>query len=621
MTEEKQGKKKHGLCWQIFKWIGLGLLSLLIIAATFFHVPWKVITLLLITLAACTALPKPARKWFWLSAAAVVIALIIWVFLPDDTEGWRPYTCDEELAALEAKYAIPDEENAAIIYNNLFEDFDIDSNQPEFFIRLSPSSINEPWLSKDHPETAEWLKNQQSTIETLMQASKIEQCRFSIPSDHFTFGESMKRLAPMRQCAFLLVSAANNDIAEGCIQQVIEKNFAILQMAKHQYQQPTAIEIIVGIAIERLSTKQLRHFIVTSDVTEEHLRVIENYLAGIEHDWSCDVHKFIEHDRLMAKSNLSSFYQINSRGKTRLSRDPLAQFRALLKEKSNANQIEDQETIDFLNSLEYPTYWHKKLTKAGIILKWFFMPSTPQKAAKIIDAAYERYYAMAEPDFDWQREPPELLSFITRCNFLLSSLSFNYLIEYTTALGEGPYYSLHDSYLQSIAEQRGTLLIIALSRYKNENGRWPEGLDSVKGLAAEEIFVDPISGDAFVYKLIDEDFTLYSTGKNGIDEGGIHREVVDPNAAKEPVDPNFYKEMLEIRVELEPEFIRELIDPNFSEEIPDINVLMEMLGPNVLKEMFDPNDYRPKITVEDDLLIWPLKHPELKEEDPDDRQQ
>ncbi|MHC4464049.1 MAG: hypothetical protein ACYS30_21855, partial [Planctomycetota bacterium] len=218
MTEQDQEKKKRGLCRRIFKWIGLGLLSLLIIAAIFFHAPWKVITLLLIILAACTALPKPARKWFWLSAAAVVIALIIWVFLPDDNEGWRPYTFDEELAALEAKYAVPDEENAAMIYNKLFEDFDIDSNQPKFFIRLSPSSINEPWLSKDHPETAEWLKGHQNTIETLMQASKIEECRFSITSDHFTFGESMKRLAPMRQCAFLLVSAANNDIAEGRIE-------------------------------------------------------------------------------------------------------------------------------------------------------------------------------------------------------------------------------------------------------------------------------------------------------------------------------------------------------------------------------------------------------------------
>ncbi|MHC4486925.1 MAG: hypothetical protein ACYS4T_17240 [Planctomycetota bacterium] len=119
-----------------------------------------------------------------------------------------------------------------------------------------------------------------------------------------------------------------------------------------------------------------------------------------------------------------------------------------------------------------------------------------------------------------KENPPELLSFVTRWNFTQISLSFNYLIEHTTATAEGTYYKLHDLYLRTDAEQRGTLLIIALRRYKNENGRWPEGLDEVKGLAAEEVFVDPINGDSFVYKLTEDNFTLYSRGKNNVDEGG-----------------------------------------------------------------------------------------------------
>ena len=86
-----------------------------------FQAPWKIITLLAIILAACTVLPKQIRKWFWLSAGVVVLILIIWIFLPEDNEGWRPYTFDEELAAMEAKYAIPDEENAATIYNELMQ--------------------------------------------------------------------------------------------------------------------------------------------------------------------------------------------------------------------------------------------------------------------------------------------------------------------------------------------------------------------------------------------------------------------------------------------------------------------------------------------------------------------
>jgi hypothetical protein len=35
-----------------------------------------------------------------------------------------------------------------------------------------------------------------------------------------------------------------------------------------------------------------------------------------------------------------------------------------------------------------------------------------------------------------------------------------------------------------------------------------------------EAFIDLINNNSFVYKLTDENFTLYSKGKNGIDEGG-----------------------------------------------------------------------------------------------------
>jgi len=90
MAKEKQEKKKSGPVKRIFKWIGLGLLTLLLIAGIIFQASWKSITLLVIILAGCTVLPKPASKWFWLTAGAVVIALIIWTLLPEDDEGWRP---------------------------------------------------------------------------------------------------------------------------------------------------------------------------------------------------------------------------------------------------------------------------------------------------------------------------------------------------------------------------------------------------------------------------------------------------------------------------------------------------------------------------------------------------
>ncbi len=500
MPKEKQEKKKPKIVRRTLKWLGLGLLAILLILGIIFQAPWKVITLLVIILLACTVLPKPYRKWFWLSAAVIVIALIIWVFLPDDNGDWRPYTFDEELAALEAKYAIPDSENAAVIYNQLFNVSILDGNEPEFLVRSNPSSVSEPWFAEDHPEAAEWLQKQKSTIAILMRACQKKQCRFEI---QVAWGSFPDYYSDMRQLAHLLISAANNDIAENRTNAGLEKYLSVIQIAKHLYQQLTIIDFLVGAAVEDLATTRLKRFIVTANPTEEHLTLIEEALSETKHDWGSNLPKFLEHDKLMAKSLLSMAYEINPKGKVRLSRDPIAAIRA-----------------QFSEELPPLTYWQRKLAKAGTILGWFFVPATPQKAAKIIDAAYQRYYAMAEPDFDWTHEPQKPLLLLTASNFTRIRFNYHYFTELIADMSEEGYHRIHDIYLRTTAEQRGSQIIIALSRYKNKIGHWPESLDDIKSLAPAEIFVDPINDSSFVYKLTEENFKLYSKGKNNIDEDG-----------------------------------------------------------------------------------------------------
>lgn len=496
MAKEEKGKKKPGIVKRIFKWIGLGLLALLLIASITFQAPWKVITLLVVFLLACTVLPKPYRKWFWMGIGVTVIALIIWVFLPDRKGDWKPYTFDEELAALEAKRAIPDEENAAIIYNELLDRYDSNS----FYAGLPESELKkvpmwEPWSTKDYPEIAEWLQKQEGIIETLKETSKIEKCRFPISCDIFRMDESMDRLAAMRRWAYLLISAANNDMAEDRIPRALEKNLTILQMGNHQCQQPTILDMVVGIAVEALATRQFNRFIVTGDATEAHLSVIEKALADIKHDWSYDLPRILEGEKLMAKNTVCYLaYEINPKGKIRHIRNLAAML------------SQSGETKPKLN------YWQRKLFKASVVLRWFYMPSTPQKAAKIIDESFEKLYAMAEPDFDWDKQLTE--------PSVKFRFNFRYLIKHMASFLEQPYYRIHDLYLRVLSGQRGSRLLIALRRYKNKNGHWPESLDDIKSLAPEEIFVDPINGSSFIYKLTDENFILYSKGKNNIDEGG-----------------------------------------------------------------------------------------------------
>ena len=97
------------------------------------------------------------------------------------------------------------------------------------------------------------------------------------------------------------------------------------------------------------------------------------------------------------------------------------------------------------------------------------------------------------------------------------------LIELMANMSVKLYYDIHDLYLRVTADKRGSRLLIALRRYKNKNGVWPESLDDIKSLASAKVFIDPQNGGAFIYKLTDENFTLYSKGKNNIDEDGRYK--------------------------------------------------------------------------------------------------
>ncbi|OHB75762.1 MAG: hypothetical protein A2Z25_04140 [Planctomycetes bacterium RBG_16_55_9] len=505
MIEQEREKKKCGIVKRIIKWIGPGLLTILLILALIFQAPWKSIVLLAIFLAACMVLPRRLRRCFWLGVGLAVVALIVWVFLPEDNEGWRPYTFDKELATLEAKYAIPDEENAAMIYDVLLTEWNPNTKYPGALDPIAGRfTRSEFWLSRDYPEFGQWLKNNQNTIASLLQASNKEKCHFPIIVDTWHLGPHMKRLAAMRHWVFLLVSAANNDVAEGRKDTGIEKYFCLLQMAKHFDQQPTLVDLLMGYAIEHLTLKPINRLTIEGDLTAEQLRLISNSMKDVEDHWISDFMRLLECERLEDKTSLCMLnYETNSAGQIRLSRDPLTSFWS-----------------GYPQEAPLLTYAQRKVYKAKVILGWLLRPSTPQKAAELVDARFEKYLAMAEPDFDWTRQPKQLNSLFTKINFNRLRFNYKHFVQFMVDLSEENYYQFHETYVKTAALRRGSRLLIALKRYHNEYGTWPPTLDATESSVPAEALIDPQNNSSFVYRLTNISFTLYSKGRNNVDEQG-----------------------------------------------------------------------------------------------------
>jgi hypothetical protein len=285
-------------------------------------------------------------------------------------------------------------------------------------------------------------------------------------------------------------------------------------MARHQYQQPTLMDVLNGQAVESLALLQINRIIVESEAIDEHLHIIEKALLDTQNDWNYIYANTLEYDKLQTATELTYYYEINTKGKTRLSRDPWAQLRSNFAEFLQDTEIDDSEAKATLEYIAYPTYFKKKLIKAETILRWFIMPSDPEKAASILYTCLDNYDFMAEPDFDWKKQPQEVDPFNTWSN-LYRFMFYNTHIEQLIAdKCVESNYRTHNLYLRTLTMRRGSRLLLAIKQYYNEHGVWPPDLDSIKSAAPSEAFIDPVTENPLKYENHGERFSLYGETAN-----------------------------------------------------------------------------------------------------------
>jgi len=230
------------------------------------------------------------RKRVWLITVVVAVpAVVVWFLWISGF--WRDSRgADERLAEIEAARAIPDSENAAIIYNELLRDPNaislLDYLPESLDRRVFSRTHREPWLSRDLPELAAWAANYRFVIDRLLDASRFEKCRFLITIDAAKIGQMLGRAAPMRRWGYLLSSAANNDIAEGRIDSAMTKWQCLLQMDNHLWQQPVPTDHLTGIDVGESALGSMARFLVRGAPTAIHLQYIEAMPLPTTDDWA-----------------------------------------------------------------------------------------------------------------------------------------------------------------------------------------------------------------------------------------------------------------------------------------------------------------------------------------------
>ncbi|MGA2323760.1 MAG: hypothetical protein ABSG22_07935 [Sedimentisphaerales bacterium] len=74
---------------------------------------------------------------------------------------------------------------------------------------------------------------------------------------------------------------------------------------------------------------------------------------------------------------------------------------------------------------------------------------------------------------------------------------------------------------ETLAIVRCTTSAIAIERYRLQNGRIPDALTDICPIYIKSIPPDPFTGQTLLYIRDDQSYTVYSTGANRVDDGGI----------------------------------------------------------------------------------------------------
>lgn len=437
-------------------------------------------------------MPRDLHKWVWILLSIVIIGLYLWVRSPEvNASQWSPYVYSAESVGIKRSLHI-DPNNAAIEYNALFDRHHDDLFTIPVSAAMEDWTQRSPWDQTELPELAEWMKHLEPELDELMRITAKPVCTFDPPLNMNELNYQYRRLNTTKAFTRNLLRSANQDLFNRRTDVAIQKQYTILRIANHLWQQGTLADQTSGYFIEQKASWALRRSIIDYDIDEDSLNRLDMELQALDSHWPevwGDIHQA---QKALTISLSGLFYQQNSQGHFRFSRNIPAGLQEHL----------GYRVRRFLLSTEYSRMIALCLALA--------IPSTPQGTANLIADRFDRLSAMVLAGQDIEVEDGQ---YTWRDG--VNATSF---IDWYARQQVAYYYPLA-SQDKRFRQGRAALgILIALKRYQLKHGQWPAHLEEAFG--SHPVPTDPVNGKPFRYLPDNEPFRLYSAGPNGIDDGG-----------------------------------------------------------------------------------------------------
>lgn len=434
------------------------------------------------------------------TTALLLICLVIYVvwFL-----SGKPVVTTDYIAQINqiTRPCADDSINAAPLYNKAFDSF-VDVKKASELLRIHARDAND----KQKEFIRHWLARNQAPLALVTKGSQLpyfwKHYRAEDPNEG-TLSIMLPNLALSRCICYALCWRAWLSAEEGDINSALCDIETCYRFGRHNKGEKSIVGQLIGMAIERRALSIIRFLFDSYKISSENLVNFQKHLRLL-----IDTEDFRMHfgfEKLFLYDEVQRCFTGGRFGPSHLYPRRLIELESLI-QGSNNLLSGDNWLIEMLaRSIAYST-------DRWLLLQIFF---TQPDETETIATANNFYKYMDEiavktpvqlhaegidPDDEYNR--------IAKKNLILRI--------FTAGFG-----NFHRYTWRNKIDAECTLVIIALIRYRQDTGSYPDTLDDiVKNGYLEKIPIDPFSGAPIAYRKTNDDFLLYSFGEDLDDDGG-----------------------------------------------------------------------------------------------------
>ncbi len=300
-------------------------------------------------------------------------------------------------------------------------------------------------------------------------------------------------LSSLRTLGRLAIWRSRIDLERGDIRQAVDDCLSVARASRHWQRSETLIEQLVGLAMNRMAHEEVLRIVRARDLPAAELANLQRQLVSLYPGQYPLIN--IEAERLTILDTIQRVFTEGGPGGGHMAFSGVMRLQDVTAATGSQDDNPELVAVPIWTAMSLV---HAGRSKTTAKANWLFDEQV--KLTKL--SPYERRATKA-PGTD------ELLRSLPEYRYALIHLLIPALDRTAEIAFRGK--ALHEA----------TMTVLALQRYRQEKGSYPESLEELKQTGYIDVLpADPYSSGPLAYKSAADHFTLYSVGTDFKDNGG-----------------------------------------------------------------------------------------------------